>query len=139
MVLAKRGVIVEISEFNKKAVEYMANFHKIKAYLYDLNNDKLNKIVEGKYEIITLRACIMFAKDLSKLASTLFDLLNQEGKLIINKSVKPTLDVFTRTKLDQYTYYFLRQPENIEKHFGQFNFLKKNLDVIFSLIIINFV
>ena len=122
MALAKRGAKVEITEFNKRAVDYSTNFHKINAYLYDLNKDELSKIVKGKYDVITLRACIMFAKDLSSLSHTLFNILNPGGYLIINKSVKPTLGVFTRTQLDQHSYFFLRQPETIEKEFAKVGF-----------------
>lgn len=131
MQLQKKGAKVELTEFNEKAINYASEVHKIPVYKYDLNKDNLLEIMKSKYDLITMRACIMFVEDLNLFAKKIFEKINSGGYLIINRSVLPTVGVLSRVQLDDFSYLFLRQNQTLINAFTKigFKFLNYKFEV----------
>ena len=55
----------------------------------------------------------MFCLDLNKFIQDLKKVLHNNGYIMINNSVIPTLGVILRTQVDEHSYFALRQPQNI--------------------------
>lgn len=110
----KMGANVSITEFNTKSVEYIKSNLGIDAYHFDFNKDTLSNVIPSKkFDIIFLRAAIMFCNDLKKFLTQLKPLLNPNAKIIYTQSVLPTLGVLMRTQFDEYNYQHLYQPETL--------------------------
>lgn len=114
----KMGAEVSITEINEPTIEYIKKTHdNMNVYLYDFNRHRIHEVIDDKFDIILLRAAIMFCQDLKQLAEDMKKILKPGGKVIINYSVVPTLGVATRVQLDEFSYFALRQPESIAKTF----------------------
>lgn len=117
------GAKVTITEINQPTIDYIKKTHKnMDVHLYDFNKHKLDEVVKDKYDIIMLRAAIMFCKNLSNLAEELKLILKPGGKVIINHSVIPTLGVVNRVQFDEFSYFSLRQPETVINTFEKSGF-----------------
>ncbi len=116
------GAEVSITEINQPTIDYIKKEHDMDVYLYDFNKHRINEVTQEKYDIVMLRAAIMFCKDLKQLAEDLRDILNPGGIVIINHSVIPTLGVINRVQLDEFSYFALRHPDAVVKTFETNNY-----------------
>lgn len=123
------GASVTLTEINHKTIDYAHRTHGFPVYEYNLNKHDLQEVTGKTYDIILLRACIMFAHNLPQLIDQLKRCLNPGGMVIVNHSVIPTLGVMLRVQLDEFSYYALRQPEAIINAFTSADFqLHRRLD-----------
>jgi len=114
----KKGAAVAMTEINQSSLDYCSNELGITAFKYDLNVDDLDDAVEGnKYDIILVRAAVMFSLDVDRLAHQLMGQLNDKGLIVYDRCVVPTIGTLLRTQYDQYSYFRLYQTEYlIERH-----------------------
>lgn len=122
------GAQVYMTEINPKALEYGEKKLNIQSFGYNFQKDNLEDVVQMKFDVIMLRAALMFCLDLPKLISELKQCLTPKGLIIVEHSVLPTIGVLTRVQLDEYSYEVLRQPENVINLFKNqgFELLKRN-------------
>lgn len=113
MELAKRGAKVALTEINQASLGYVRQTHHIDAYEFNFNKQRLTEVVVQPYDYILARAAIMFCADLRQFADDVRARLKTGGIFIINHSVIPTLGVMLRVQLDEFSYWILRQPENV--------------------------
>lgn len=116
------GARVTLTEINRKAIDYAKQKHGFDVVEYNLNLHDLQSVTKRKFDVIFARACIMFAKDLTKFSDEVRRSLTPGGLVMINHSVIPTLGVMLRTQLDEFSYFVLRQPETIIKEFLRHGF-----------------
>jgi SAM-dependent methyltransferase len=110
---------ITLTEVNEQALQYATNQLGLKSHSLDLNS---KEFITGKYDLVLMRACIMFVDDLEDLCSKLRGVINPGGHIIIEHSVHPTLGVLLRTQLDNYSYHILRSPDNIKDTFERNGF-----------------
>lgn len=113
----KLGADVALTEINNPSIEYAKKTHGFDTYKFNFNSDRINQIIKDKFDLIMERASIMFCKDLGQHVKDLKDLINPGGLVIVNHSVVPTLGVILRTQVDEFSYFRLRSPEQVIKHF----------------------
>lgn len=109
----KLGAKITLTEINHKTIEYAKRTHGFEVLEYNLNTHDLPTQTGRQFDVIFARACVMFAKDLSKFVDEIKRSLVPGGLVMINHSVIPTLGVMLRTQLDEFSYFVLRQPEAI--------------------------
>lgn len=110
---------ITLTEVNDQALGYAKNQLGLKCDYLNLNSQEF---ITGKFDLVLLRACIMFVDDLDNLCTKLKNVLNPGGRVIIEHSVHPTLGVLLRTQLDDYSYHILRTTENIQETFERSGF-----------------
>jgi SAM-dependent methyltransferase len=120
--IEKLGARITLTEINRKTIEYAKREHGFAVLEYNLNEHDLPTVTKHHFDIIFVRACIMFAKDLRKFADEIKRSLKPGGMVLINHSVIPTLGVMLRTQLDEFSYFALRQPESIVSEFQKHGF-----------------
>lgn len=121
--IEKIGAQITLTEINKKTIEYARRQHGFDVFEYNLNEHDLPTVTGRQFDIVFARACIMFAKDLSKFVNELRNVLNPGGHVMINHSVIPTLGVMLRTQLDEFSYFVLRDPGTIIDAFEKQGFV----------------
>lgn len=121
-VIEGRGAHVAMTEINKLAIDHARQTHGFDVYEFNFNQRRINNVVTKKFDIVMLRAAIMFCNDLRQLVGDLTSILNPGGLVIVNHSVIPTLGVMLRTQLDEFSYAILRQPETVVGHFEKAGF-----------------
>ncbi len=118
----QHGARVFMTEMNQKAIDYAQKKLDIPSFYYDFQKHRLSSVITQKFDIIMLRAAIMFCRDLDGLVTELKNCLNENGMIIIEHSVEPTLGVLTRVQCDEFSYEILRQPHNVIKLFERHGF-----------------
>jgi SAM-dependent methyltransferase len=111
--IEKLGARITLTEINRKTIDYAKQKHGFDVLEYNLNQHDLPTVTGRKFDVVFARACLMFAKDLSKFVSEIKRSLVPGGLVLINHSVIPTLGVMLRTQLDEFSYFVLRQPQAI--------------------------
>lgn len=120
--IEKRGASVALTEINKRSIDLAREKHGYDVYEFDFNVNRIDEAVPGQFDIIMLRAAIMFCRDLGSLATDLSRMIPPGGLAIVNHSVIPTLGVLLRVQLDEFSYAVLRQPETVVAHFQNAGF-----------------
>lgn len=119
----KLGATVSLTEFNQNAVDFAEEKLSLdEVFVYDMNADDLRQKIVGEYDVILCRANLMFCDDVGKFASTLLSCLSKDGVVVVTNCVAPTLGVFVRVQLDEFSYHLLRQPETIANAFEESGF-----------------
>ena len=111
--LKKMGAEVTLTEINDKTITFAKDTFDFDVYKYDLNKDNLGQIVKKKYDIVLLRAAIMFCEDLPSLIDDIKSIMNKDALLFVHQSVLPTLGTILRIQCDEFSYYVLYQPETV--------------------------
>lgn len=111
--LRKLGAGVVLTEVNDTAIEYARNTLHVETYKFDFQEDKISKVVTGKFDIVLLRAAIMFCVDMERFLNDLEQLLTPGAIVVMQYCVVPTLGVLLRTQDDEYSYLALYQPETL--------------------------
>jgi SAM-dependent methyltransferase len=112
--LRELGADVTVTEINGPALEYARETLGLQAIRYRFEDGRLAPRIEGRtYDVILLRACIMFCEDLRGFLFACKEVLNEGGLVVIDRSVKPTLGVLLRVQLDEFTYSILRQAATV--------------------------
>lgn len=111
--LKKLGAEVVLTEVNDNAIEYARDKLQVETYKFDFQADSLNKVVNGKFDVVLLRAALMFCVDLERFLSDLKQLLAPDAIVVMQYCVIPTLGVLLRTQNDEYSYLALYQPETL--------------------------
>lgn len=109
--LKKLGADVILTEVNDQAIEYARNHLQVETCKFDFQADSLDKVVNGKFDIVLLRAAIMFCVDMERFLADLEKLLKPGALVVFQYCVIPTLGVLLRTQNDDYSYLALYQPE----------------------------
>jgi SAM-dependent methyltransferase len=105
---------VTLTEINAPALEYARRELGLHAVEYRFEEGPIAPRVEGRtYDVVLLRACVMFSEDLPALLRHCREVMSDGGLLMIDRSVKPTLGTLLRVQLDEFSYLILRQPETV--------------------------
>jgi SAM-dependent methyltransferase len=129
--VARAGASVALTEINQRTIEYARETHGFPVFEYNLNEHDLAAVTGRTFDIVLVRACIMFARDLAGFARQVRLVLNPGGLVIVHRFVKPTLGVMVRVQLDEFSYYVLRQPDVIADTFIRSGFeLEHRIDEI---------
>ena len=118
----KMGADVTLSEINDPSIDYARKTHGINVFKFNFNDDRINTLTTEKFDVIMSRASIMFCRDLKTHAKDLTKILKPGGLVFINHSVIPTLGVVLRTQVDEFSYFALRDPEQVIKSFKDAGF-----------------
>lgn len=113
----KMGADVTLTEINQLSIDYAAKTHGMKVFKFNFNDDRIHELTSEKYDVIMSRASIMFCRDLKTHAQDLAKITKPGGLVFINHSVIPTLGVILRTQVDEFSYFALRDPEQVIKSF----------------------
>ncbi|MCC6298123.1 MAG: class I SAM-dependent methyltransferase [Anaerolineales bacterium] len=114
--LRKLGAEVVLTEVNDKAIEYARNNLKIETVKFDFQESKLSNVVTGKFDVVLLRAAIMFCVDVEGFLADLKRLLMPGAIIVMQYCVTPTLGVLLRTQDDEYNYLALYQPDTLVEY-----------------------
>jgi 2-polyprenyl-3-methyl-5-hydroxy-6-metoxy-1,4-benzoquinol methylase len=106
------GCTVVMTEVNSSAIDYSKSLN-IETHFWDFESRTPH--FEKKFDVIFLRACIMFLSNLDEFLDKLHNLMAVGGIIVIEHSVHPTLGVFLRVQRDPYTYKILRNPEAVTR------------------------
>jgi SAM-dependent methyltransferase len=121
-VLAERGAVGVLTEINKPSIEYVRKKHGFETLQFDFNRDRLSALTADEFDIVLLRAAIMFCRDLPGFIADVRQRVGPRGLVVVNHSVKPTLGVLCRVQLDEFSYMVLRQPETVISDFDAAGF-----------------
>ena len=113
--LRKCGATVVLTEINDAAIQYAKNKLNIDTYKFDFQKDSIDKTVPGKFDIVLLRAAVMFCQDLDCFLKDVEKVLHPGGVLVLQYCVIPTIGTLLRTQFDEYNYLVLYQPETLIK------------------------
>src|SRR4051812_33982241 len=112
--MAGLGADITLTEINRPALEYARRELGLHAVEYRFEESSIAPRVDGRtYDIVLLRACVMFSENLPGLLRSCREVMNDGGLLMIDRSVKPTLGTLLRIQLDEFSYLILRQPEAV--------------------------
>jgi hypothetical protein len=111
-----------LTEINEPSIAYARKQHGFETFAFDFNRDRLSAKTSSVYDLILLRAAIMFCRDLPAFAADAHSRVASGGLVIVNHSVKPTLGVMCRVQLDEFSYMVLRQPETVAADFAKAGF-----------------
>lgn len=126
--LELEGARVVITEFNRSTVEFARQRYGLEALTYDFNSDDISTIFAGrKFDIILLRAAIMFCVDIKKLIAELRGITNENALIIVESSVNPNTRSIIEWQNDEYNLLRLYSPRFLEE-----TFLKEGLKVVYS-------
>jgi len=122
-----------LTEYNKNALEYASSTLNIKTQYYDFTKHKFTDFFDNnQFDVIFIRASIMFMDDLSTVLEDLSTVLKDDGIIIINYSVTPTLGTILRTQFDEYNYKHLYSKTFIVETLERYGFnsigLSRNYD-----------
>lgn len=98
------GARVTMTEYSSVSVEYARKHYGIEAVRFDFQSDCISELLQEKYDIVLLRAAIMFCLDISAFIHDLKRILHPGSQVLIVSSVPPSLGVFLRWQFDDYTY-----------------------------------
>lgn len=128
-----------LTEVNDLALGYAREVLKLKTLKFDFDKDNLEKILDKKlvgdnsfptkFDLILLRACVMFIKDLDLFFVELKKVLAPNGIVYIEKSVWFTLGVALRTQLDDSSYTILRSHKSLENTICRNGFIILNSSI----------
>jgi len=111
--LRKLGATMVLTEVNDVAIEYARNKLNVETYKFDFQADTLSKVVEGKFDIVLIRAAMMFCVDVERFLTDLEKLLKPGAIVVMQYCVVPTLGVLLRTQDDEYSYLALYQADTL--------------------------
>jgi len=103
---------VTMTEFNLPSVEYARKHYEIEAVRFDFQSNSINEILEKKFDIVLLRAAIMFCLDVPKFVKDLKRILHPNAQVYL-EVVPPTLGVFLRWQFDDHFYLRLYNTKTI--------------------------
>ena len=113
----KYGAVVAMTEYNENSVDYAKNNFHIEAVKFNFNKDSINDLFKRVFDLIFLRAAIMFCSDLNKFLIGLKRIIHGHTLIIVYDSISPSLGTFLRWQIDDYTYLVLYKPETLIKIF----------------------
>lgn len=124
-----------ITEVNSKSLEYTKKKFGMPSVYYDVNKDNIVDLMHThqlhmKFDLIMVRACSMFVKNMGNFINDLSKILNNDGVIIMNRNVQPTIGTFNRTQFDEFSYLRLYQPATVINELNNHNFevMKSDLD-----------
>lgn len=123
MEIAKLGAEVTLTEINQPTIDYAKATHGIDVHLFNFNSHSIQAEVPKTFGIVMARAAIMFCQNLAKFAQDTREILADDGLVIVNHSVIPTLGVMLRVQLDEFSYFRLRQPESVIRTFEKAGYI----------------
>jgi SAM-dependent methyltransferase len=118
----ERGATGVLTEINEPSIEYARKQHGFHSFQFDFNRDRLSALTPECFDLVLLRAAIMFCRDLPAFVGDARERVSRGGLVIVNHSVKPTLGVLCRVQLDEFSYMVLRQPETVIGDFDKAGF-----------------
>lgn len=83
----KRIIVTEFSDLSVKAMKENLNVEAIK---FDYKNDKIEKIVNGKFDLVMVRSSLIFCEGFEEFIQSLSKILNPGGHVLI-QTIIPTL------------------------------------------------
>ena len=122
-----------LTEVNDLALDYARDILKLKTLKFDFDEENITEVLEkklasdnnftAKFDLILLRACVMFIKDLDLFFAELKKVLAPNGVIFIEKSVWFTLGVALRTQIDDSSYAILRAHKALEETINRNGFI----------------
>ena len=115
---AKIAKKVVVTEYSETAVAGMKRNLGIEAVKFDYKKDKINQVLNEKFDIIFINHSINFCTDLPNFVRDLKDILHSESFVYIS-FVTPSLGCCLRWQHDEYTYDVLYHQETIGRAFAE--------------------
>ena len=110
-----------VSEYSNISVNAMKENLNVDAVKFDYANDKIENVVQGKFDIILVRSSIIFCEDIEGFLKSLTKILNPDGYVII-QTIVPTLgEVFWWQQME-FKFPVIYSQMVIEKSFFQQGF-----------------
>lgn len=114
--LRDAGAVPYLTEFNANSVAFAREKLGVAAQQFDFNADSIDRLFENTFDVVLLRAAIMFCLDVPQFIRDLKDIL-KPGALVFYESIGPTLSSIIRSQSDNYSYLALYSSRYlIEKH-----------------------
>jgi ubiquinone/menaquinone biosynthesis C-methylase UbiE len=113
---------VVLTEINEKAIDYAVQQVGVDCKYFDFNRHALTDVVQGPFDVVLMRACIMFCADLDRFLESLRRVITPAARVVVQYSVCPTLGVLIRVQSDGFSYHTLRQPATVIAHFERHGF-----------------
>lgn len=112
--LQKIGADIDHTEINDNSINYVKDTLGLESYKFNFNNDDISKTIKNtKYDVVLLRAAMMFCVDIDKFSKQLKKILKPNAIVMMVNCVTPTLGTVIRTQFDEFSYYRLCEPEYI--------------------------
>jgi 2-polyprenyl-3-methyl-5-hydroxy-6-metoxy-1,4-benzoquinol methylase len=116
--ICKRMIVTEYSGVAAKA---MSDVLGIQAIKFDYNNDRLEDVVDTKFDVVLLRSSIIFCEHLEDLIVSVRNVLNPNGHILV-ETILPSLgEVFWWQQME-FKFKFIYSQETIEKLFYKHGF-----------------
>jgi 2-polyprenyl-3-methyl-5-hydroxy-6-metoxy-1,4-benzoquinol methylase len=107
---------VVVTEYSEVAVKAMSEVLGIEAIKFDYNSDRLDDLLETKFDIILLRSSIIFCEHLEEFIKSLINILNPGGHVLV-ETILPTLGEILWWQQLEFKFTFIYSQETIEKYF----------------------
>lgn len=120
--LKNEGAKVTLTEINNLALVHAKEKLGLDTLEFNFDKHTIRDVVKKKFDIILLRACLMFCNDLETFAKDLHKITKEKGEICVQYAVKPTIGTLLRTQCDEFSYAVLRQPEQIVTIFEKAGF-----------------
>jgi len=109
----KRIIVSEFSDISVKAMRENLNVDALK---FDYEKDKIEKVVNGKFDLVMIRSSMIFCKDFDKFLVSLSKVLKPEGYVLI-QTIVPTLGEVYWWQQMEFKFPIIYSQMAIEKFF----------------------
>lgn len=115
----RNGAECVLTEYNRRAVEYARDVFGLEAYVYDFNQHQISEVVPGKFDLVLLRAALMYCLDVPAFLASLRPSLNPGARVVIFESAAPTLGAMLRFQLNDYMFLRMYSPRAVVRLFEE--------------------
>ncbi len=111
-----------VTEYSEQAAISMAKNLDIEVVAFDFNRDKLENVVNDKFNLILIRSSLVFCKNIKSLIHSLKQIL-QPGGYIYLDTIEPSMGEILFWQQDEGLFPFLYSCKTIEEYFQEFGFI----------------
>ncbi len=119
--LSKKCKRAVVTEYSQTSVDAMSKVLGIEAVRYDYNSDRLEDLIDGKFDVVLDIGSLNFCKDLPKFVESLKRVMAQDG-VVIADYPQPSLGMCIRWQDPDYTHLALYRSNVVAKVFVQHGF-----------------
>jgi hypothetical protein len=105
-----------VTEYSQVSVDGMAKNLGIDVVKYDYNNDELDQVVDGKFDLILAINSINYCADIAAFAQSLRKVMHKDSRIYLNYNVQ-TLGCMLRSQLQEYNYNILFTYKSVKESF----------------------
>jgi 2-polyprenyl-3-methyl-5-hydroxy-6-metoxy-1,4-benzoquinol methylase len=115
--LESQGARVVLTEYSQASVNYAREHYGVKAECFDFQSDSIQEIFHEKFDLVLLRAAVMFCEDIPRFANDLKKILHPDSQVVLEGVEPPTPAAFLRWQFDDYTYLRMYQVKSVVEFF----------------------